>query len=927
MVNEIKSVLTLDDVDFKKKLTDNEKSVLKFSAAVATIGAAATAAAVATASWQDKTGKLAQSAGVSVSAFSKMAVAAEKSNVSQEELSKTLAKISSGSPEVAKKLQAIGVSFTDASGKAKTSTQVFSEVADKVAKAGSTAEQSAIAVRAFGDEGAALVPMLASGARGLDEAASAATKYGSVVSEQAAEAAAKFNDDLADTKNALKGLTSAIGESIIAWVNQGGIMDTVRDKLAEATQWWRGLSDTTKNIIVTIGAVAVAFAALAAGIIAFAAMAPALGAAFSVMFGPVGLIITAAAAAVGAIAYLMTARESAIKVAQREQEQAKKNSAAWADNEQSLYKLSRQTKLTSTEQGELERVKEAVRKKAVELGQAINVEAMSMQDLINKTKEYKALENAEYIKGLIKETNALSESYMQSKVRLEALAVQYKNATPEQYTAALNKELKTYNGIKSELEAVGLKYQKMNEVKKEAIAIATSAGAKQKPPEILYQSDVLAAFQAREIAAEKYAGATKEEIEKLEDAHREEQRAATSNAEQVGIAYAKMAQSAINAVGPAIQAASMVTDAMSKSVQYAARVAARDLDVISIRTQRAYEQQKEAIETESAAAIDNITSSYDARISAVTMGEASITAAIEMERNKRLLADDAEYQAAVEALRLQFEAKRALIEQNSLDIEQRRLNDAVAEQSFQQQLANLASEFAGKKDKTNKDADAKATAQKKITDEQIKKLEAEKNAALELSKKTSDEKLKALDEKKAADDKALEKQKLQTQYDAEVQEFNQTKAVKSVQTIASGIASAAQAFAATAASLPFGLGIPIGLGIAATIMGATYASVNQINSQQPVKPAALIAAKGGTLTAGETHYGPSGGIDVKAERGETILSSALTDKLESTLESGSGSQNIYFQDGAIRVMELSREMVMEIARAVGDEVRREGFAI
>jgi len=909
MVNEIKSVLTLDDVDFKKKLTDNEKSVLKFSAAVATIGAAATAAAVATASWQDKTGKLAQSAGVSVSAFSKMAVAAEKSNVSQEELSKTLAKISSGSPEVAKKLQAIGVSFTDASGKAKTSTQVFSEVADKVAKAGSTAEQSAIAVRAFGDEGAALVPMLASGARGLDEAASAATKYGSVVSEQAAEAAAKFNDDLADTKNALKGLTSAIGESIIAWVNQGGIMDTVRDKLAEATQWWRGLSDTTKNIIVTIGAVAVAFAALAAGIIAFAAMAPALGAAFSVMFGPVGLIITAAAAAVGAIAYLMTARESAIKVAQREQEQAKKNSAAWADNEQSLYKLSRQTKLTSTEQGELERVKEAVRKKAVELGQAINVEAMSMQDLINKTKEYKALENAEYIKGLIKETNALSESYMQSKVRLEALAVQYKNATPEQYTAALNKELKTYNGIKSELEAVGLKYQKMNEVKKEAIAIATSAGAKQKPPEILYQSDVLAAFQAREIAAEKYAGATKEEIEKLEDAHREEQRAATSNAEQVGIAYAKMAQSAINAVGPAIQAASMVTDAMSKSVQYAARVAARDLDVISIRTQRAYEQQKEAIETESAAAIDNITSSYDARISAVTMGEASITAAIEMERNKRLLADDAEYQAAVEALRLQFEAKRALIEQNSLDIEQRRLNDAVAEQSFQQH------------------ADAKATAQKKITDEQIKKLEAEKNAALELSKKTSDEKLKALDEKKAADDKALEKQKLQTQYDAEVQEFNQTKAVKSVQTIASGIASAAQAFAATAASLPFGLGIPIGLGIAATIMGATYASVNQINSQQPVKPAALIAAKGGTLTAGETHYGPSGGIDVKAERGETILSSALTDKLESTLESGSGSQNIYFQDGAIRVMELSREMVMEIARAVGDEVRREGFAI
>jgi hypothetical protein len=714
-------------------------------------------------------------------------------------------------------------------------------------------------------------------------------------------------------------------------------MDTVRDKLAEATQWWRGLSDTTKNTIITIGAAAFAFATLLTVVIAIKAALPSVAGALGTIFSPVGLIIAATAALAVGIGYLVASQKSEIKAAQEQQEQARKNYAAWSDNESALSRLANQTKLTTTDQAELTRVKEAVRKKAAELGQALNVETMSMQDLINKTREYKALEQAEYTKGLIKETNALAEAYKLSKIRLEALAVQYKNGSPEAYTAALNKELQTYKNIQTQLTEVGLKYQKANETKKEAINLAQTAAVKAKPPEILYKSELLAAMQEQEMALarlraaravdEKSRQQANRDIEELTETHRQEQAAATSAAAQSGIAYAKYAQTLVNSITPAISAISSVTDAMAGATRYAAKVAARDLEVVTIRAQRAYEAQKTALEEQNAAAVESITSTYDAKISAVTEGEAAITAAIEFERNKRLLADDAEYQAAVEALRLQFEAKKALIDQNSLDIEQRRLNDAVAEQSFQQQLANLATQFANKKNDTNKTADEKAKANKAVADNNIKKLEADKNAALEAEKKRADAALKALDEKKAAEDKALEKQKLQTQYDAEVQEFEQTKAVKSVQTSLSGIAAAAQAFAALS-TIPF-IGPVLGAAAAAAILGATAASVSQINSQKPVKPAALIAADGGTIMGGEYHTGASGGVDIKAERGETILSRELTSKLDASLSGRemNGGQNIYFEPGAIQLLELTPDIVTAMARAVGDEIRRGGLAL
>ena len=945
-VQEIRAKLSLDDAEFGKKLSDNEKNLLKFSAAALGAGAALSAIAVSAANYSEKMLQLSKAASTSVSSFSALSVSAKKAGVSNEELSATLAKIGVRTPEMAKKFHAFGISLTDAGGKAKSNEKLFSQFADAVSQYGDAGSKAAAASYVLGDAGAKLVPMLADGAKGIEDAAKSAAKLGLIISDEAAEAAKKFNGNLDNMAGALQGVTNAVGNSVIEFVNQNGILESITDTITAATEWWNRLDSTTRRYIIGAVAVAAAVAGVILVLAGIVAIAPAVGAAFTIMFGPVGLVIAAIAGVVAGVVMLAgVLRDDGTKEAGKNATAAIKMADGWNDATGKLYELSKKAKLSSADLQDLAKIKNQIAIRAREAGEAIDVETMSIKQLTEAADKYRKISIQQAIasqtqlmtalyKATQEQTSNVQREYLLAKGFIDAAAVDASVKNSENYKRAVGdyeKAKSALDDVKSRAAKAGLEFYELNkQLRQTPEQLKKISGKQFIPPTdkiaMQFSSPIIAAFRDVGLAQKKFNGESALKLKDYEDETTDMQKKSTSALAQTAIGYAKLTESIVNSIGPAVNAISMVTDVMAKSTRYAAKVAARDLDVMSIRAQRAYDEQKAALEAQQAKEVENIKATYDAKIAAVTNGEASITAAIELARNQRLLADDAEYQAAVEKLRLQYEAKLALIDQNSLDLEQRRLNDAVAEQSFQQQLAQLAADFAGKKDKTNKDFDTKTKAQQQASAEAAKKLEAEKNAALENAKLLSDAKLKALDEKKAADDKALEKQKLQVQYDAELQEFNQTKSIKSVQTTLSGIAAAAQAFAALAL-IPF-IGPALGAAAAAVIIGATAASVAQINSQQPVKPAALIAAKGGTLM-GETHNGPNGGIDIKAESGETILSRQLTNRLDGALSGGQvgGGQNIYFQPGAISLLELNQDIVRQLAQAVGDEIRRGGLAL
>ena len=116
-----------------------------------------------------------------------------------------------------------------------------------------------------------------------------------------AEAAAKADGGITQLKNAFGDLQEEIGEIVM----QG--LKPVIKFLREAIDRFRGLSDTTKTVITTLGLVAAAIGPILFILPQLASVAstvgPILGAAFTAMTGPIGIAIMAIAAIGAAILY------------------------------------------------------------------------------------------------------------------------------------------------------------------------------------------------------------------------------------------------------------------------------------------------------------------------------------------------------------------------------------------------------------------------------------------------------------------------------------------------------------------------------------------------------------------------------------------------------------------------------------------------
>lgn len=929
-VKEIVTKLTVDNADVKKKLSDAEKTVLKFSAVIAGISASMSAAAVYTAQWQDATVKASRAAGVSVETFSSLAVAAEKSNVSTEELSKSLGKLNNTTPELSKNLASVGISVRDTSGHLKTADTLLGEVSETMKKYKNPADQAAVATKVFGEEGGKLVNLLKDGKAGLAAARVEAEKYGLVVTESAAAAAEKFNDDLTETKNAIKGLTSSIGESIIAWTNQGGIMNVVRDAIAGVTQFWRGLSAETKNVIITTGAILTAMAALIAAFIALNAILPTLKAGLATAFGPIGLAVMALTAAIaGLLKFFSEYGESARKIFQPVVDAAK---TAWesikglVDSIAKIFSppddaaLQESLERTGKNMGETQKGASAFAKVMASLAATVSTvfQIVSSAIALIANGLDTASQQITNFKGLVSaamqgNADAAQESW--KKMTIAAYkGTQKTTAILDGLSDGLQKTWKAATN----LPPPDLNFTKVNK---------SVAGAKQGIKELGEQTEFFK-FQLSDVGDKGEKVFNRLEMKIADGAKR------ASN-EITGY---------VNGIGSAMKS---ITNVITGASKYNTAVQLRDLEVLTIRSKKAYEEMRAAADAEETAKAAALEKSYDDQINALKDAEAEKTAAIEFESKQRLLLNDEEYQtkkaqaeaahaAFMEAERVRFEEEKALMDERTVDKEQRRLNEGVMEANWQayvkaqeallqQQLNDLAKNSGDKKTKIDSESKAKLSAMTKQNAEDIKALEAAKAEALKKTEEEKNKRLAQIDADRTAQEKAEEKRRLQIQYDAEVQDFEQTKAVKITDVIISGITAAANAFAALA-PIPF-IGWGLGIAAAAAITGATAASVSQINSQRPVKPAALIAEDGG-FAVGARHS--MGGIPTEIEGGELITSRGRTKALFDALDAGAfggggDGPAVVFQNCTFSASN-PEEMAEMINNAIGAEVRRLGIA-
>lgn len=183
---------------------------IKSAAAAAGISAAAIGTAIGAvvastiryaAALKDQSIKL----GVSTTALQEYRYAASTARVAEAEMEKGLGSLNQllekaalGAKEPVKIFKTLGISLNDSAGNARDAAEVFPQLADRLNAITDPVKRAAVATVIFGENAAALRPLLDQGSAGIDNLRNAAQRLGIVLNEDqirnADEVARKLND-------------------------------------------------------------------------------------------------------------------------------------------------------------------------------------------------------------------------------------------------------------------------------------------------------------------------------------------------------------------------------------------------------------------------------------------------------------------------------------------------------------------------------------------------------------------------------------------------------------------------------------------------------------------------------------------------------------------------------------------------------------
>jgi hypothetical protein len=218
------------------------------------------AAGKAAINYADNIGKMAQKIGMTTEELSKLNYAAKLSDVSIQELQGGLQLLSKNMEAGSEGLAALGISATTASGELRSTNEVMQDVAEAFAGMEDGAGKTALAMNIFGRSGANLIPLLNSGRRGLADMASEAKSLGVVISQDAAKAAERFNDNMTRLQSALDGLMNEtiaplipqladFAEKILEVIKAGSpFRQFIQDTAAFLDEWGPSLANTKREI-------------------------------------------------------------------------------------------------------------------------------------------------------------------------------------------------------------------------------------------------------------------------------------------------------------------------------------------------------------------------------------------------------------------------------------------------------------------------------------------------------------------------------------------------------------------------------------------------------------------------------------------------------------------------------------------------------
>jgi hypothetical protein len=254
-----------------------------------------------TANYGDQVDEASIKAGMSATAFQRLAYAAKFAGIEQDQLASASAKLSKnivmargGNKELAKAFAFAGISAREL--RTLKPEQAFEKIATAVSKLNQNdPRRAALAMTLLGKSGAELLPMLVNGGDELRRMGDEAQRLGIIMSDADVKAAAGFNDRFDTMMMIMGGLARSIGSQLMPVVERlmvqfSGWIQKNRDLITTKTgEWITNFANALPELISGIGSLV----ALGASVVdMFGGIQNAAIAMAAVMAGPLILAVT-----------------------------------------------------------------------------------------------------------------------------------------------------------------------------------------------------------------------------------------------------------------------------------------------------------------------------------------------------------------------------------------------------------------------------------------------------------------------------------------------------------------------------------------------------------------------------------------------------------------------------------------------------------
>lgn len=215
-----------------------------------------------TADYGDKMAKSAQEVGMTAVAYQELTYALGQNNLNAEESLRVFGRLNqriglarNGNEAYRKSLKKMGVDLDDLDKGLVGTEEAFGQIIEYLSEMEDSQLQAAYASDIFGTMlSRKMMPLIRSGAEGVDELRKRAHELGIVMDEEATRRAEQFGDTMSDLKDTMGGFNRSIGKELFAPLMN--IANWMMDIISAGTEWVKENPKLVRQIIIWGGAIA-----------------------------------------------------------------------------------------------------------------------------------------------------------------------------------------------------------------------------------------------------------------------------------------------------------------------------------------------------------------------------------------------------------------------------------------------------------------------------------------------------------------------------------------------------------------------------------------------------------------------------------------------------------------------------------------------